>query len=184
MNHFNRPFKQFVRLHFSSLTLTFLLLINFVPFSCQGQNRNVKRSFSEISSDSLSSIISGKWQISCENFSGSMYIFDLDSIEIEVNSNQIYILCESKIKKISAEGVHLGLFLVKPTDLGSGGMQLNWGHFEKNTEIAEVIIHNRKSIELNWKGFYNQKNAKREWGTQTDWQQSSSVFPICLQKCP
>jgi len=58
-----------------------------MSFSCKGQDRSTTQSTLKIPSDSLLSIIKGRWQVSCENLSGQINIYNLDSMEIEINSN-------------------------------------------------------------------------------------------------
>lgn len=167
----------------SNHILVYLLFL-ITSTSCFCQSKENHKSYLKTNLDSVRSILSGKWVISCEKFSGYINIIDLDSIEVEVNLNQIYILSKLEIKQIHKDSIYLSLFLQKPLDLGRGGMQLNWAQFDKNTEIADLIFYRNDTIELMWKGFYNQKKLKREWQNQTDWSRSTFIYPFCLKKCP
>ena len=127
--------------------------------------------------------LKGVWKISCEEGSGFMKYINKDSILIEANSNQIYILAKAEysIKKDTLIGK---IFLTEPDDLGAGGMSLNWDNYSTTKEIAEFRMFDSKIIELRWLGFFNEKSKEREWVEKIDWLVNPNQNnPICLQKC-
>lgn len=149
----------------------FLQLL-FLISSCYGQNDN------KINDSNLL----GTWIPNCNNGNGYLKIIRTDSIELEVNSNQIYIL--SKGIESKGDTISVNIFLIEPSDLGRGGMSLNWNNFSTNIPIAALKYFNQNDIEFSWYGFFNKKTLKREWVDKIDWLMSNSRdYPICLKKC-
>jgi hypothetical protein len=100
---------------------------------------------------------------SCEysNFS-VMYKSD-DKAIIEVNSNQIYVL--AKIKKTNQNTEEF--MLLKPEDLGRGGIMLNWNDFSKTKSILTIKTNNHKKIAF-WHGFFDNNQSIYVWKKDTD----------------
>lgn len=127
--------------------------------------------------NSTSTNFIGDWRISCEEGSGYIQVLSLDSIFIEINSNQIYVISKGVIKKNI-----LYVYLVAPGELGMGGMNLNWNNFSRNEPIAELLFK-KKDAELKWKGFYNTKKLKYEWVEGPDWFLGNYKNRVLLKNC-
>jgi len=118
--------------------------------------------------------ISGRWALKCGE-SGWISIASKEDITMEVNANQIYIHAAGKISKKK-----LIIKLIEPTDLGFGGMSLDWDNFSKATPIAEMQMISDKSVRLKWFGFYNKKSNSREWINEPDFfDQENNVLKKC-----
>jgi hypothetical protein len=125
----------------------------------------------------ISSNFWGFWKVNCSR-AGYMRIKKVNDIEIEVNSNQIYI---SAIAKFSEkEPNRLLLYLKNTIDLGAGGMNLPWANFSKEKPIAAIEYLPSKKNEMNfsWYGFYNTKTFQYEWVKNTDWSELYQNFRL------
>lgn len=118
-----------------------------------------------------------KWKKNCDESFGSVSIIK-DLGVICVNANQIYI--NSKIKK--SEKKNYEVRLIKPMDLGRGGMELEWKNFSKDSIIATIEVIDEGSINFKWLGFYNLKSNNREWIKESDFS-SEITSGIRLEKC-
>lgn len=104
----------------------------------------------------------GKWALKCDG-SGWISIASKKNITMEVNVSQIYIHAAGKIS-----GKSLVIQLIEPTDLGFGGMSLDWDGFSKAMPIAEMQIISNKSAKIKWLGFYDKKSNSRVWVNEPD----------------
>lgn len=111
----------------------------------------------------LKSVLTGKWsRIQSKNLNSCDEFIKIDfskSADFCVESNQIYINARYKL---NSENKKLYLFLIKPTDLGRGGLGLSWENYDHRRPIAAIDISElqENKIHLKWIGFY-EKKAKR-----------------------
>ena len=137
-----------------------ILFIAFTLFTsiCSGQASKY--------SQPIDKAIQGNWKgdKNCEISAGVFTIGANNPIEIEVNSNQVYISA-TIVKK---EGGGYLVYFNKTEDLGRGGMNLKWEDYSKDTPIAELVL-NGNNLKVVWKGFYNNKSKQYEWLKDTDW---------------
>ena len=87
----------------------------------------------------------------------------IDGWVYEVNSNQIYILANIKKNKKDIEE----FYLIKPLDLGRGGLNLNWDNFSLKKKIMSIEYKNNK-INAIWNGFYDKNQKKYVWKYNSD----------------
>ena len=164
--------------------MKFLLLSTLIFVSCgtnpgkEGQNReqNITLTKGEIEDTLPKKItppsIKGYW--SCKNTGGQTIIKSLDSVKLEISSNQIWILTSLKEKKDSNAVFYI--YLVKPLDLGRGGMNLDWDNFSKSVPIGRLLKINDSMIIKKWYGFYNRTNAKYEDQWAYDWDACDTIY--------
>lgn len=100
---------------------------------------------------------------SCDYSNFSIMYKSNDNAIIEVNSNQIYI--STKVKKVNQNTEEF--MLLKPVDLGRGGMMLNWNNFSKNKSILTIKLINNKKVAY-WHGFFDNNISKYVWEKNTD----------------
>lgn len=123
-------------------------------------------------------IINGNWRYSCDSLA-NIYITDENNILFAVMSNQIYI--KAKLKKIKKNKFEL--LLIKPEDLGPGGMNMNWNSFSRDRAIANIDLLENDTIRFYWVGFYDEKERKIvfpdcEFNLESDYNN-----PVILKKC-
>ena len=106
----------------------------------------------------------GNWNIKCD---GPVYLsIKQNQAELNVNDNQILIDVVGKTDPGSPDVYRIKL--IKPQDLGTGGMRLDWDNFSKDSTIAELKFFKPDHAIYTWLGFYNKKTHKREWVGQSD----------------
>ena len=113
-------------------------------------------------SSMASSDVTGRWSPSCNDEEGITLTNDNSTVFFIVNHNQIVISMQTKTTKESID-----FFLVKPVDLGSGGMKLNWSDFSKKLKIATLKLH-EQSANFEWYGFYDEIKKVHSWVNDPD----------------
>ena len=108
------------------------------------------------------SSIVGYWTNNCQAGSGYIDISENKTLKIELNSNQVYLKGKYENTKSNFYNVY---FTSK--DLGRGGNNLDWANFNKDSIVATFKLIDEKYANFNWLGFYNKKNKKREWVSNT-----------------
>ncbi len=116
------------------------------------------------------------WAIDCASGNGRMY-FKNNKVEMVVNSNQILISA-----KMVKHDDNVLLYLLEPTDLGRGGMMLNWDDFSRNKPIADGLIKDGK-ITLSWKGFFSDSMKKYIWTSDSDFSSPKGKNDVMITKC-
>ncbi len=121
--------------------------------------------------------LNGRWATNCEQ-STNLNI-DGDTVLIIVNSNHIYI--NGLIRK--KNDTIYNVYLENPSDLGAGGLHLNWDEFSRDTLIASFNYKSKfEYLIFNWYGFYDVSSKKRVWETECDFQ-SEQISNIKFIKC-
>lgn len=117
-----------------------------------------------------------QWAIDCDSGKGRI-TFKESKADMVVNSNQILVSA-----KVVRSNDRLSFFLDEPTDLGRGGMMLNWDDFSKKKPIADAVISSKK-ISLSWKGFFEESTSKYVWISDSDFSSSNSTNKIVVNRC-
>lgn len=122
----------------------------------------------------------GDWRRTCD---GIPYLsVTTKGGELVVNDNQIVIKIRTESVPASPGAYNIKLF--KPSDLGAGGMRLDWDSFSTDSTIAQLRLTNKpgKAI-FSWFGFFNKKTVKRDWVDQSDLNLETDNNAIDVQKC-
>lgn len=98
---------------------------------------------------------------------GSTYIRSLDSIELGLSSNQVWI--QASAERSEMDSSSFDLYYVTPLDLGRGGMSMPWGDFSSTTPIATLTIVNKSKIISKWHGLYNDMTGEYVKDFAFDW---------------
>ena len=153
------------------IAIILAVFIFFSPIVSIGQNKIDKKQ------------ISGDWQKNCNGESGRISIFpNIDTAVIEVNSNQIVIM--TKCRQLEANNHIIVYFkLIKPIDLGEGGMGLSWKDFSKDSVIAKMEITGTSQAKITWYGFYNKQLKKRVWTNGFDILSGNGNNQALIKKC-
>jgi hypothetical protein len=125
-----------------------------------------------LESTDISSELEGRWSPDCDNLEGLKIDGSLKGI-FTINSNQIII--NSNLKEKYEKGNFIDVYLESTSDLGRGGMSLEWGNFSRFIPIAEIKINKPNEMELNWKGFFNKKNKSYQWKDRPDFYQKNET---------
>ncbi|QAU24626.1 hypothetical protein EO087_12005 [Dyella sp. M7H15-1] len=120
----------------------------------------------------------GRWSPNCERFEGFKVGNNLRA-NFVINSNQININIHLKISGV--EDNLISIYFDSPSDLGRGGINLDWADFSKNIPIAIGEIDGKNSMRLNWSGFYNTKSFLYQWVNQPDFYEKRNV--ILFHRC-
>lgn len=123
--------------------------------------------------------LNGNWAYDKESSYASIKIKNDEGIFV-VMSNQIYINVKIVIDDLD-ENIY-NIFYDKTSDLGVGGMRMNWDDYSKDKPIATIkkIIKNH-NIEFFWIGFYNRKTKVLEFD-KCEFNLKSNANPVVLQK--
>jgi len=150
-----------------------------VEYNKLAQNIILKNKNKKTSStlQQVSSNFWGFWRVNCSR-PGYIKIGKANNIEMEVNSNQIYINTIAKFSE--KEPNRLLLYLKNTSDLGVGGSNLPWANFSKEKPIASIEYLPSKKDEMNfsWYGFYNTKTLQHEWERGLDWSNLDKNFRL------
>jgi len=117
----------------------------------------------------------GKYGSDCNAI--DLEIIESNPINIMVNSNQISVL-GNLVPSINDDSKLL-IYLEKYSDLGRGGMSLDWDNFSTQKPIGSISIisTNPKTLKIEWIGFYNNSSGKYDW-TESDFG-SRSILKYC-----
>jgi len=120
----------------------------------------------------------GMWGTTCDGDGFSININNKPNYLV-VNDNQIVIKVHAK----EIDSNKISLYYDSVADLGRGGMNFGWKNVSRIKPVAELSII-KKSGELRWKGFYDNKKSKYFWITEPDFVQSYSEGGVIkLHKC-
>lgn len=129
--------------------------------------------------------LKGRWQTDCDGFTG----FDISATDtniiIMVLSNQVVISAAADTSKLGTDN-SITLRLVEPTDLGRGGMMMNWNVYDHDKPIAILTVKSEQQVQMAWHGFYNKQSNTYEWSTEIDMVQETkdgANANITLHKC-
>lgn len=133
----------------------------------------LKSTVSNSQSKELIERLTGTWKNEAaeDDYCRSLKIqFDDVDDDFCVQSNQIYI---SVYYKLDPGAKTVNIFFKEPTDLGRGGMGLEWDDFDRTKPIAAIDISNvekNNRIALKWLGFTNAKTKRRVSQYGSDYQ--------------
>lgn len=125
---------------------------------------------------SLNVKASERWAIDCTSGEGSI-IFNDKKADMIVNFNQIIVST-----KVVRSDDKLFFFLEEPTDLGRGGMMLNWDDFSSDKPIANAEINGNK-IKLSWNGFFEKSKLKYVWVSDSEFTSQKNKSYVTINKC-
>lgn len=95
------------------------------------------------------------WSVDCT----SKELIKVDSdgtAAFEVTSNQIYL--RTAIQRVNAASYEVRF--VRPEDLGSGGLALNWKVVSTKLPVARLHIIDSDHIGIDWKGFKDDRGKR------------------------
>lgn len=125
---------------------------------------------------SLNVKASERWAIDCTSGEGSI-LFDHNKADIIVNSNQIVVST-----KVVRSDDKISFFLEEPTDLGRGGMMLNWDDFSSDKSIADAEVDGNK-IKMSWNGFFEKSKLKYVWVSDSEFTSKKNENYVTINKC-
>lgn len=117
------------------------------------------------------SSIQGNW--SCKDyFGGKTIIKSIDHVEMELGSNQIWILGKLSIK---SNNIYDILF-VEALDVGRGGMNASWSLFSKSKPIGQIEFVSNDNAIKEWYGLYNTNSKEYEYEWGFDWDACDTIY--------
>lgn len=169
-----------------------LFFITLSSYSCSNKNSNNKSAngtvLKEISNGeflpSIPDKFIGVWKGDCDMSAGKIEINKDNSISMEINSGQIYIVAKAKISDQSSD--ILELYLDNPGECGPGGAGMAWDDFSRIKPICTLDFSTTDSPKMDWLGFFNEKTKKVEWKDGPDWvsEDFNGIFKKCLSITP
>jgi hypothetical protein len=133
-----------------------------------------------LNQDTINYTADGYWRSNCDNGTAFINISKKEAF-MQVAFNQIYINL-TELKRYNFERGIAYKLEEKPTDLGKGGLGLNWNEYLNDKAIAYVKIIDDSHIFFYWYGFYNKKTKKREF-KESDFNIEDPSKDIVLTKC-
>lgn len=117
-----------------------------------------------------------RWAIDCSSGEGSI-LLEHKKADVIVNSNQIVVST-----KLIRSNEKIVFFLEEPTDLGRGGMMLNWDAFSNDKPIASAKVNGDK-IEFSWNGFFDKSTSKYVWVSDSEFTSPKDKNYVVINKC-
>jgi len=118
--------------------------------------------------------VCGEWGIE-DSWAGITKIYSLDSIILGLSTNQIWIVARGVPDSVYC--YKLNLFLVRPDDLGAGGMNYPWESFDKDFCIGALEFLNDSTMMSSWNGLYD-KNEDTVYYGAYDWDSDDTIHKV------
>jgi hypothetical protein len=123
--------------------------------------------------------VAGAW--STQNGCGSTRIYSLDSIELGLVANQVWILARGVPNAVDCR--ILDLYLMEPVDLGEGGMALAWDNFSRKKPIGRLEFISGVKMLTAWNGFYDESEDVVISDFAYDWICDDTLFNSERKDC-
>lgn len=131
-----------------------------VVFNGETNNRT------NVTSADVRTLLSGKWkqEDADDCYCNQCLNIQFDALDENfcVESNQIWI---SVFYQLDEKNREVKIYFKEPTDLGRGGLGLEWKKFDRQKPIAIIDISKveKNEISLKWLGFTYKKSNRREF---------------------
>lgn len=105
--------------------------------------------------------MAGYWSVNCGGFGGSIQIHRINTAEINVNENNLFVSALVKKDLNGVIKIYYDHFIESMND------KIDWNDISKEKPIAEAELKNG-ILHLSWKGFFDVKKNDYIWQEEAD----------------